>query len=122
MPSQTTSSVSRPALFRQTLTESSFSSRSRPGSVAQAIRNRISCERRSPSCRSLDPDQREVDCVLADRQAVTVVELLFLDGLAVDQGAVGAPEVDDPELVSAPLDACVVAARRGVAQDDVVVG
>src|SRR5947209_5558292 len=41
MPSQTTITLSRPALLRHTATESSFSSRSRPGSVAQAIFSRI---------------------------------------------------------------------------------
>ena len=41
IPSQMTISVSRPALLRQTATESSFSSLSSPGSVAHAIRSRI---------------------------------------------------------------------------------
>ncbi len=60
--------------------------------------------------------------VLADGDAVTVVELLLLDGLAVDQRAVGAPEVDDPELLAAALDAGVMSARGRVAKDEVVVG
>jgi len=41
IPSHTTRSVSSPALLRQTTTASSFSSRSRPGSVAHAIRSRM---------------------------------------------------------------------------------
>src|SRR2546422_9842605 len=40
IPSQTTISVLSPALFRHTATESSFSSRSSPGSVAHAMRSR----------------------------------------------------------------------------------
>ena len=63
-----------------------------------------------------------MDRVLSDRDAVAVIELLLLDRLAVDERAVGAPEVDDPEPLSTPLDAGVVAARRGVAKDEVVVG
>ena len=62
-----------------------------------------------------------MDCVLADREAVPVVELFFLDRLAIDQRAVGAAEVNDPELVATPLEARMVAACRRVAQDDVVV-
>ena len=60
--------------------------------------------------------------VLADGDPVAVVELLLLDRITVDERAVGAPEVDDPELLTTPLDACVVPARGRVAQDEVVVG
>jgi hypothetical protein len=63
-----------------------------------------------------------VDRVLADGHAVAMVELLFLDGLAVDECAVRAAQVDDPELLTAALESRVVTAGRGVAQDDVVVG
>src|ERR1700716_3621449 len=102
MPSQTTSSVSSPALLRQTTTASSFSSRSRPGSVAHAIRSRISDPTPPAPAdggRPLRADKREVHRVLADRDAVAVAELFLLDRLTVDQGSVGASQVDDPELV-----------------------
>ncbi len=59
--------------------------------------------------------------VLSDGDAVAVVELLFLDRLAVDKRAVGAPEVDDPELLTAPFDAGVMPAGGGIAEDEVVV-
>jgi hypothetical protein len=49
----------------------------------------------------LPAEDGEVDRVLAEGDPVTVVELLLLDRLAVDERAVGAPEVDDPELFSA---------------------
>ena len=60
--------------------------------------------------------------VLADGDAVTVVELLLLDRLAVDERAVGAPEVDDPELLAAPLDAGMMPAGGRVSKYEVVVG
>jgi hypothetical protein len=63
-----------------------------------------------------------VNRVLSDRDAVTVVELLLLDRLAVDQRPVGAPQVDDPELLATPLDPGVMAARGRIAQDQVVIG
>src|SRR5579859_6223804 len=116
MPSHTISSESSPALLRQTTTESSFSSRSRPGSVAQAILSRIS------GSAPLSLDDHEADGVLADRDPVPVVQLLLLDRLTVDQRAVGAAEVDDPELLAAALDASMVAAGGRVAKDHVVVG
>src|SRR5579859_2282707 len=97
IPSHTMRSESSPALLRQTTTESSFSSRSRPGSVAQAILSRISAG--AP----LSLDDHEADCVLADRDPVAVVQLLLLDRLAVDQRAVGAAQVHDPELLAATL-------------------
>src|SRR5690348_10515530 len=112
IPSQTTSSESSPALLRQTTTESSFSSRSRPGSVADAVLTRT----------PLRLYDREADCVLTDCDAVAVVQLFLLDWLAVHQRAVGAAEVDDPELLATPFDPCVVSAGRGVAEDQVVVG
>src|SRR5438270_12633560 len=93
IPSQTTRRESRPALFFQTTTESSFSSRSRPGSVADAVLSRM----RRPCDSGLD--DHEADCVLPDGDAVAVVELLLLDRLAVDESAVGAAQVDDPELL-----------------------
>ena len=62
-----------------------------------------------------------MDRVLPDRDAVTVVELLLLDRLAVDERPVGAPQVDDPELLAAPFDPGVMAAGGRVAQDEVVV-
>ncbi len=60
--------------------------------------------------------------VLPDGDAVTVVELLLLDRLAVDKRPVGAPKVDDPELVATPFDAGVMAAGGRIAEDEVVVG
>src|SRR5438105_6801720 len=111
MPSQTTSNESSPALLRHTTTESSFSSRSRPGSVADAVLSRT----------SLRLYDREADCVLTDGDAVAVVQLFLLDGFAVDQGAVGAAEVHDPELLASALDTSMVTAGRGVAEDQVVV-
>src|SRR5258708_815659 len=60
IPSQTTSSESSPALLRQTTTESSFSSRSRPGSVADADFSRT----------PLRLYDREAECVLTDCDAV----------------------------------------------------
>ena len=59
--------------------------------------------------------------VLTDRDAVVVGELLFLDGLAIDESAVRASKVDDPELLAAALNSGVVPAGRGVAKDEVVV-
>jgi len=70
----------------------------------------------------LSLDDHEADRVLSNRDPVPVVELLLLDRLAVDQSAVGAAQVDDPELLAATLDPRMVAARRGIAQDQVVVG
>src|SRR6266849_3840298 len=103
IPSQTTSSESRPALLRQTTTESSFSSRSRPGSVADADFSRT----------PLRLYDREAECVLTDCDAVAVVQLFLLDGLAVHERAVGAAEVDDPELLASPLDAGVMSLVAG---------
>ena len=60
--------------------------------------------------------------VLSDGDAVTVVELLLLDRLAVDKRSVGASQVDDPELLAAPLDPGVMAAGGRIAKDQVVVG
>src|SRR5260221_12951045 len=97
-------------------TESSFSSRSRPGSVADAVLSRI---QRASSGSGLDDG--EADRVLTDRYPVAVVQLFLLDRLAVDQRAVGAPEVDDPELLAPALDAGVVTAGRRIAQGHVVV-
>src|SRR5713101_1014774 len=110
IPSQTTSSESSPALLRQTTTESSFSSRSRPGSVADADFSRT----------PLRLYDREAECVLTDCDAVPVVQLFLLDGLAVHQRAIGAAEVDDPELLASPLDAGVMSTGRRVAEDQVV--
>ncbi len=112
IPSQTTSSESSPALLRQTTTESSFSSRSRPGSVADADFSRT----------PLRLYDREAECVLTDCDAVAVVQLFLLDGLAVHERAIGAAEVDDPELLASPLDAGVMSTGRRVAEDQVVVG
>ena len=50
-----------------------------------------------------------------------MVELLLLDRLTVDERAVGAPEVDDPELLTPPLDPSVMSARGRIAKDEVVV-
>src|ERR1700730_7552787 len=105
MPSQTTSSVSSPALLRQTTTESSFSSRSRPGSVAQATRRRIRPWRPAAIFHGSLPENREVNRVLADRNAITVAKLFLLDRLAIDEGSVGAAQVDDPELLTTAFDA-----------------
>src|SRR5579864_6128877 len=129
IPSQTTSSVSRPPLLRHTTTESSFSSRSRPGSVAHAIRSRISGERTARGGGSLPSqdrgplgsENRELNRVLPDGHAVAVIQLFLLDRFAVDKRAVGAAQVDDPELVPAAFEAGVVSARGRVSQDDVVV-
>jgi len=63
-----------------------------------------------------------VNCVLSDRDSVTVVELLLLDRLAVDKRPVGAPKVDDPELVATPFDSGVMAAGGRIPKDEVVVG
>jgi len=63
-----------------------------------------------------------VNGVLSDGDAVTMVELLLLDRLAVHESAVGAAEVDDPELLTTPLHASVVPAGGRVAKDEVVVG
>jgi len=59
--------------------------------------------------------------VLPDRDAVVVVELLLLDRLSIDECAVRAPQVDDPELLAAALDAGVVPTGRRVTKDEVVV-
>src|SRR5437764_15211971 len=95
------------------MTESSFSSRSRPGSVAEAVLSRM------PGA-GLSLDDHEADRVLSNRDPVPVVELLLLDRLAVDQSAVGAAQVDDPELLAATLEPRMVAARRRIDQDQVV--
>ncbi len=60
--------------------------------------------------------------VLTDGDSIAVIELLLLDRLAVDERAVGAPEVDDPELLTAPLDTSVMAACGRIAKYEVVVG
>jgi len=62
-----------------------------------------------------------VNRVLADGDAIVVVQLLLLDRLAVDQRPVRASKVDDEELFTTAFDACVVATRRGVAKNQVVV-
>jgi hypothetical protein len=59
--------------------------------------------------------------VLADRDAVVVVELLLLDRFSVDQRAVRASQVNDPELLAPTLDPGVVPAGRRIAKDEVVV-
>ena len=75
-----------------------------------------------PQTQGLRPEEREMNCVLTDRDAVVVLELFLLDRLAVDQRAVGAPQIDDPELVAATFHASVMPAGRRVAKDQVVVG
>src|SRR5260370_31730935 len=60
----------------------------------------------------------ETHRVLTDRDHVAVGELLFDDRLAVDQRAVGAPEVADPEETVPGLDPAVVTAGRGRSDDD----
>jgi hypothetical protein len=62
-----------------------------------------------------------VNRVLSDGDPVTVIQLLLLDRLAVDESPVGAPEVDDPELLTAAFHARVVAAGGRIAEDEVVV-
>src|SRR6266851_4508421 len=62
----------------------------------------------------LRSEYREVHRVLADGDPVAVTELLLLDRLAVDKRPVGAAQVDDPELIAAPLEAGVMTARCGV--------
>jgi hypothetical protein len=59
--------------------------------------------------------------VLADGDAVIVVELFLLHRLPVHESPVGAAKVHDPELLTAPFHPCVMAARRGIAKDEVVV-
>jgi len=66
-------------------------------------------------------DEAEMDRVLTDRQAVAVIELPLLNRLAVDERAIRASEIDEPELLSPPLEASVVPAGRRVAEDHVVV-
>src|SRR5437660_977497 len=51
-----------------------------------------------------------------------MVQLLLLDGLAVDERAVRAAQVDEPELIAAALQARVMPTGRRVAEDYVVVG
>src|SRR5260221_12528662 len=98
-------------------TESSFSSRSRPGSVADAVLSRI---QRASSGSGLDDG--EADRVLTDRYPVAVVQLFLLDRLPVDQRAVGAPEVDGPELLApAPQQGGQTPGRR-ISQGNAVVG
>jgi hypothetical protein len=63
-----------------------------------------------------------VNSVLSDGDSVAVVELLLLDRLAVDERAIGAPEIYDPERLTSPFDAGVVPARGGIAKDEVIVG
>src|SRR6266851_4845300 len=65
--------------------------------------------------------QGEAHRVLADRDHVAVGELLFDHGLAVDQCAVGAPEVADPEKTVPGLDPAVVTGGRRGSDDDVVI-
>ncbi len=50
-----------------------------------------------------------------------MVQLLLLDRLAVDERAVRTSEVDHPELLTTSLEPGMVTARRGVAEDHVVV-
>jgi hypothetical protein len=59
--------------------------------------------------------------VLTDGYPVVVVELLLLDRLTVDERPVGASEVNDPELLTTPLDSGVMPACRRVPKDEVVV-
>lgn len=63
-----------------------------------------------------------MDCVLADRHAVAMVQLPLLDRLAVHERTVRAAQIDEPELLASPLEPGVVAARGRITQDDVVVG
>src|ERR1019366_675928 len=64
----------------------------------------------------------ELDLVLADLDRIVVGEQLFLDGLAVDVGAVGAVEVFDEDVLPDHLQHRVLAADGEVVDDDVVVG
>src|SRR5260370_15122240 len=65
--------------------------------------------------------QSEAHRVLADRDQVAVGQLLLDHWLHVDQRAVGAPEVADPEVAVPHLDASVMTGGCGVPDDDVVV-
>src|SRR5258707_14364476 len=65
--------------------------------------------------------QCETHRVLTDGDHVAVGKLLFDYGLAVDQCAVGAPEVADPEKTVPGLDPAVVTGGRRVSDDDVVI-
>lgn len=62
-----------------------------------------------------------MNSVLTDRDAVVVLELLLLDRLSVDESAVRASQVDDPELLAATLDTGMVPTGRRVAKDEIVV-
>src|SRR5229473_306766 len=66
--------------------------------------------------------EREADRVLSDRDEVAVGELFLDHRLAVDQRAVGAAKIADPERAGPNLDTAMPARGRGVADDDVVVG
>src|SRR5262249_34144994 len=80
------------------------------------------CARRRPNA----PPSRlrlesEAERVLADGDHVAAGQLLFDDRIAVDLRPVGAAEVADPERALTDLDPSVVARRRRVADDDVIV-
>ena len=60
--------------------------------------------------------------ILTNRDAVVVLQLFLLGRLTVDEGAVGAPQVNDPELIAATLHASVVPTGRRVTENQVVVG
>src|SRR5207248_10371689 len=66
--------------------------------------------------------EAEAKRVLADRDHVAIGQLLLDHRLAVDQRAVGAAEVADPERAGPDLDPPVVPWGRGVADDHIVVG
>jgi hypothetical protein len=64
-----------------------------------------------------------MDAAAADVDDVVVLELAPLDDVAVDVGAVGAVEVFDLDLAGrAHVQQRMLAAHRGVVDDDVVVG
>src|ERR1700730_5060532 len=64
----------------------------------------------------------EAHRVLADRDQVAVRQLLLYYRLAVDQRAVRASQVADPESAVPHLDPTVVTRGCGISDDDVVVG
>src|SRR5207245_8952684 len=84
--------------------------------------SRQGCAKQPPnaSCSLLAP--AEPDRVLADGYEIAIGKLLLDHGLAIDQGAVRAAEVADPERPGANLDAAVPAGSGRVADDAVVVG
>src|SRR6266851_56118 len=65
--------------------------------------------------------QRKAHRVLADGDEVAVGQLLFDHRLAIDQRAVGAAQVADPERARAHFDAAMPARGGRVADHDVVV-